>query len=318
MLDKLKALAGMKLNGVSLNIDLVNYCACACPSCAVGSIGGRQTGKMELQTFRRILDKFDAEGVKIRHIQLYVYSDPFLHPELDQFVAECTQRGIKTWLSTMLQTTKADFREVIEARPTEFRVSMPGWRYMSYYQKGARPEVFDRNFAEVVKLPRYPETVWTFAYHIYSDNSGEEMRKAYNLATEHGFKFVGLPAIFMPLEKIVEKRYSEADKVLISRLVESPEEATAWMKEKSFCACWKQITLDVFSRVYLCELIYEDRFILGDFFDWPIDYWLKRIRRDPYCGDCIKAKANVYEECYSEFTGKGDPVESANKKRRIK
>jgi len=30
--------AGMKLNGVSFNIDILNSCCLACPSCAVGAV----------------------------------------------------------------------------------------------------------------------------------------------------------------------------------------------------------------------------------------------------------------------------------------
>jgi len=315
MLEKLKGLAGAKINGMSLNIDLVDNCVLRCPSCAVGSIGGRKPHQMSFDLFVRILDKLQRE-VKIRHAQLYVYSDPFQHPDLDLFVRECTRRGIKTWLSTMLQTTFADFAEVIQARPTEFRISFPGWEKMSYYQRGAKPELFDRKFKEVVKLPRHPETVWSLVYHVYRDNQGDELDRARRLAEDNGMKFVALPSIFMPMERFVEETYSEQDKLLIARLLETPEESTARMKYSSWCPCYKQVTLDARGKVYLCELIYEDRFIVADnFLTTPLKDIMRRIRSHEWCGPCMAKKGNQYQSCYAEIATSADPVGDANKKR---
>jgi len=314
MIDQIKGWAGVKLNGLSINIDIVDNCVLRCPSCAQGSIGGRKPHKMDFVRFTRILDKIQIE-TKIRHIMLYVYSDPFQHPELHRFVGECTRRGIKTWLSTMLQTTFADFARVIAARPTEFRISLPGWDHMAYYQKGAKPEKFDEKFAKVCKLPRHPETTWTMFFQVY-DNNQHEIPKARKLAEDNGIKFVAVPSIFMPLEKVVEGNYSPQDDELISHLIESPEEALNKMKRNTYCTCWKQLTLDARGQVYLCQLIYEDRFILGKFFDKPIAEWRRLIQSDPYCSKCISVGANVIEECYSDFTTHADPVGHANKKRR--
>lgn len=313
-IEEVKGYLGVKLRGVSLNVDLVNYCCLKCPSCGVGSIGGRPTGKMEFATFVRILDKFRDERVKIRHAQLYVYSDPFLHPNLDWFVKECTDRGVPTWLSTMLQTTKADFRKVIEARPTELRVSMPGWEKMGYYQKGASPNAFDIKFKEVCKLPRYPETVWSFVMHLYKDNQ-HEVERARKLAEDNGFKFVLLPAIWMPLEKMVESEYSAQDMELIGHLLQTPEEAVKPMKRMDYCSLWKHITLDADANVFLCELVFKERFKMGGFFHRSIAEWMRTIKSDPFCGECIEKKANVYQLCYAEIASSSDPVGDANKKR---
>ena len=186
ILDVVRDEIGMRWNGVSINIDLINGCCLACPSCAVGSIGTKRKGVMSFETFKAILDKLETE-CKIRHIQLYAYSDPCMHPDLHLFIEECTKRGIETWISTMLQVTNCDFEKVIEARPTEFRISFPGWNKMTYYQKNATPKRFTEKFQEVVKLPRHPETTWTMAYHLYKDNL-DEMPEARHLAECHNIK----------------------------------------------------------------------------------------------------------------------------------
>lgn len=222
-LQQIKDFVGVKVNGVSLNIDLINGCCLSCASCAVGSIGTKRKGMMTYDKFCQILDKAQSE-FKVRHVQLYMYSDPCMHKDLHFFVQECTNRGIPSWISTMLQVTNCDFNRVIDARPAEFRISMPGFDNMSRFQGGADPKRFKQKFHSVCELPRHKETKWVLCWHSYKDNSHEEeaMRR---LASANGLTFFKLPAIFMPLEKYVNGDYSEQDREIISHLWESPEEA---------------------------------------------------------------------------------------------
>lgn len=305
----------MKVNGVSLNIDLLNACCLACHSCAVGSIGRRKGERMSLDLFKRILDRLEAQS-RIRHVQLYVYSDPCLVADLDQYVAECTRRGLKTWISTMLQTTKCDFAKVIEARPTEFRISFPGFTHMGYYQRGAHPEIFKRKFLEVVNLPRYPETTWSLCYHVYKDNQDNDLAVARSMAKIHGLKFIPLPAIMMVNERVVDKNYTEQDRGLISHLIETPEQAISRMKlSTDFCSLWKQVTIDATGMVMLCQILYEDRFKLMPFLDYDLKTIQRTIREHPFCDKCMKAGGDVYQNCYADFTKYDDPVGEANRRR---
>lgn len=317
LLDQIHDWAGVRINGLSINVDLVNGCCLACPSCAIGSMKTKRKGTMTFSYFCKMLDKIEL-SYKIRHIQLYMYSDPCLHKDLHLFVGECTKRGIKTWISTMLQTTKCDFQKVIEARPTEFRISFPGWDKMEYYQKNAKPEKFNEKFWEVIKLPRYPETVWTLIWHVYNDNQNERERVE-RFARMGNLKLVPLPAIFMPLEKYVDGYYTAADDQLISHLLESPEDAAKTMKRTDTCDMWKQLAIDANGDLYLCQLVYEERFHLGInvLDDMSIKEMLKKVKTHPYCGKCLSKGGNVLQACYSEMATSKDPIAEANKKRRL-
>jgi MoaA/NifB/PqqE/SkfB family radical SAM enzyme len=192
---------------------------------------------------------------------------------------------------------------------------MPGWSKMSYYQGGAIPEIFDRKFKEVCKLPRHKETTWTLCYHVYRDNQ-DEIERAKRLAEDNGLKFIALPSIFMPLEKIVDRHYTEKDYQLLARLLETPDEAISRMKfSTDYCYLWKQITIDAFGMVYLCQLIYEDRFKLMPFLEWPLEAIQKAMRGHTFCQKCMKSGAHQYEACYADFTKYKDPVGEANRKR---
>jgi MoaA/NifB/PqqE/SkfB family radical SAM enzyme len=271
---------------------------------------------MTIDLFRKILDKAQSE-MKIRLVMLYVYSDPCMHKDLHLFVQECTDRGIKTWISTMLQVMNCDLEKVIEARPTEFRISFPGWEQMRYYQsKSADPLRFNANFEKVMELPRYPETKWTLFFHHYKDN-GHEISEAQALAEYNGLKFIPIPSIFMPLERFIEGRYTEADRQLISRLWETPEEAVARMKRSSDCMLWKQLTLDANGDVYLCQLVYEERFKLAHYLNTPWKAIRQMMKAHDFCTKCLEKGGDQYELCYSAPATSLDPVGEANKKRRV-
>lgn len=297
----------LKMRETLFVIDIINACSLRCPSCPIASYGGRG-GKMSFETWRAILDKAEKE-TRISHVQMYSFSDACLHPELHRFVQEATDRGIGTYLSTMLQLTKCDFARVIEARPTEFRISFPGWNHMGYYQKGASPDRFDSLFNEVCQLPRYPETLWTMVFHWYKDNLNE-FPAVKRLAEEKGFKLVVIPAIYMVPEKIVSGDYTQQDQEIISRLLETPEQCIAGMKKRALdsCQCWDQVTLDARGDVFLCQLVYEERFRLMSFLDTPLADIRKAIRSHSFCPGCIAKGINAYNELYADFTVSDDPI----------
>lgn len=307
----LKNRLGVWLKGISLNIDLVDYCPLACPTCAVGSIGARKPSKMDFDTFRKVLDW----AGHIRRVMLYVYSDPCVVPDLHLYVQECTDRGIDSWISTTLQKSRCDFAKVIEARPTEFRISFAGWNKMARYQKNARVEEFMDILYEVSSLPRHPETQWTLLFQKYRSNAGE-VGDAKALADRLGMKFVALPCIFMVGERVVDKLYTPQDQEIIQELIETPEDVLIRVKRTDSCLMWKQITLNAKGEIYLCQLLYEDRFKIGDFRTHTRKEIVKLMKSHPYCQECLKVGMNVYQYCYGEITKYDNPVEKAESRRR--
>lgn len=311
--EEVKGWLGMKFRGITLNIDILNGCVLNCPSCGVGIFGRRKAHRMPIEFFRKILNKAQNEN-KVRKVQLYAYSEPCMHPDLHLFVDECRKRGIQSIVSTVLQATRCDFAKVIEARPTEFRISFAGLEQMSYYQRPAKPEIFRRKFDEVCKLPRYEETLWTMGFHLYRDNE-HEMEIARKMAHENKLKFVVIDSVLMPQERNVEQQYTPQDLELISHLKKTSDQSISRMKKSDYCMCWKQITIDATGMVYLCQLVYEDRFKLGNFLDMSNKEILRRIKTHPFCKKCTAIGANVYQAGYDDFTVKGDPVAIADRRR---
>ena len=80
---------------------------------------------------------------------------------------------------------------------------------------------------------------------------------------------------------------------------------------------WKQITIDAQGMVYLCQLVYEERFKLVPFLDVPLKIIQKTIRDHPFCNKCMKAGGHTYQYCYDDFVLSDSPVKDANKRRRV-
>jgi radical SAM protein with 4Fe4S-binding SPASM domain len=269
---------------------------------------------MTIDMFRKILDHTKAP---IRRIQMYVYSDPLVHPQADLFYKECFDRRIPSQVSTMLQPLNCDLEKLVEARPTELRISFSGFKHLSEHQKGGTLERFMKNLDRISPLPRYPETEWGMFFHVYKDTV-LETSMAKKLAEQHRLRFTALPAIFMPCEKVVEGNYSDLDKQTIAGLLETPDSAIARMKhDHGYCPLQtKQVTIDAKGQVYLCQLVYEDRFILGNYLDMDLETIQAKIQNHSFCGKCLAKGAHTYQQCYvSPLDTQKDIVEGANKKR---
>jgi len=200
---------------------------------------------------------------------------------------------------------------------SSLRSNRSGWEKMSYFQSSkADPERFDRKLEIVGRLPRNPRTTATLFFQRYKDN-GHEVPKAQEVADRYGLKLVVIPAIYMVLENYVEQTYSAADHELITHLFETPEEGAATMKETKACQLWKQITLDANADIYLCQLLYRDRFKIGNYFNLSRKQIRKIMETHPFCSRCMSMKGNQLQNCYSPPAIADDPSFEANKKRRL-
>ena len=293
--------------GITLFVDIVDSCSLGCPTCPVGVEKRRDGNRMSMSLFREILDKVESEA-KIRKVQLYRWCDPLLHPHLHLFIRECRSRGIRCSTSSALKNFNCDIEEVIESRPDEFRISFSGWKNLIIYQKGNTNKKFFENFDRICKLPRHKETVWTLYFHQYKDNL-DETERAGELARENGLKFVAFPAQYMLYDRIVEG-YKEEDKAGLGLLLDTPEEVISRLrvqpKEDDYCRQQsKELVLDSHGRVQLCQMMYGERFIVGDFRESELR---KKILNHEFCKGCKVSGVPKYANlCYADPVLHKDP-----------
>ena len=80
-------------------IDIVDTCNLSCRTCFQGAFS-HSSGKMSIDLFRRILDKLQLMNVK--WVELYNFTEPFLHPDIYEFMREVKSRGMTLGISTNL------------------------------------------------------------------------------------------------------------------------------------------------------------------------------------------------------------------------
>jgi hypothetical protein len=309
LIERLKGWAGRKLKGITLFVDIIDTCSFGCPTCPVGVEKRRDGNRMSIGEFREILDKAQLE-TKIRKVQLYRWCDPLLHPDLHLFIKECRKRNLRCATSSALKNWNCDIEKVIEARPDEFRISFSGWKNLIIYQKGNTNKRFFENFERLCKLPKYKETVWTLYFHQYKDNL-DETERARELAESNGLKFVAFPAQYMLYDRIVEG-YKEEDKAGLRLLIETPQHVISKLKvqpeEDDFCRQQNnELVLDSHGRVQLCQMMYGERFIVGDFLE-PLSELRKKIVSHKFCKGCKASGVPKYSNlCYADPVLHKDP-----------
>jgi len=309
-----------KFSGFQLLIDVVDACSVRCPTCPTGTLTSRDGHKMDIDTFRRVLDKAQAE-CKLQKVQLYRWSDPLLHPQIHLFAQECFNRGLHVSTSSVLQHTNCDFEKLLSVGLTEFRVSFSGWMGMRYTQRGATPEKFIAKLDAISKYPKHPSTKLVFFFHLY-EHSITEMARAKELATKYGYEFYAFPATHMNYDHTIEGYTEEDDPDILRMLLETPEENIARFKKKptkdDYCFMQeKEITLDSYARMQQCQMMYSSKYIRGDFLTTPLKDLRRSIMNNPLCLKCKACGIPKYAMIFADPAVVKEPIVHADEDKYV-
>lgn len=78
-------------------IEPTSLCNLRCPLCPTPSHLHRETGHMQMHTFKSVIDNIAGYAKKI---DLWNFGEPFLHPEIFTMIKYATESGIKVRVST--------------------------------------------------------------------------------------------------------------------------------------------------------------------------------------------------------------------------
>ena len=213
-------------------IEVVGTCNLRCPSCPVANMPDepRTKGFMPVELFERIVAKIKREApVANPDVWLFNWGEPLLHPELPRIIRTLKANGLGAHVSSNLNIHRG-LREAIRAEPDSLKISL----------SGASPEVYRRGHARgdlhlvksnlyllrhLLDRTRAKTRVWV-GYHLYRHNLHErEAMRA--LCAELGFEFHESPAMFHPVEKmidLIDGKRSPEDAAIIGSLLRDPLE----------------------------------------------------------------------------------------------
>jgi organic radical activating enzyme len=196
-------------------IDIVGGCNLRCPTCPVSN-QDMPKGLMSLELYQSILQKIQAECIDSQpDIWLFNWTEPLLHPQVEQFIEATHAFGMTSFLSTNLNLG-GRIEAVMRAKPTRLKVSLSSLQQSIYGKTHARGDiatVIDNLHALAKWRDHYqsPTHIW-IGHHLYR-NTIAEQNEVKALADKLGFGYAPSPAIVAPLERVMRMARAQEDDV---------------------------------------------------------------------------------------------------------
>ncbi|MBL0141445.1 MAG: radical SAM protein [Betaproteobacteria bacterium] len=279
-------------------IDVVGTCNLRCPTCPVGNspLGGRPRGFMEVDLFRRIIEKVTSECAAPRpEIFLFNWGEPLLHPRIGEILRIVHEAGLPSHLSTNLNI-EGGFREVAKANPTNLKISLSGFTPETYertHAKGDLTLVKSNLYRLRHDLEKYKATtrVWV-GHHLYRGNAGQVDQVA-AVCRELGFEHHPIAAFFQPLERLIEVVEGRGTAhPILDELLEHPRTYVPRIKASKSgshdCELrFNQTAINFDGTVALCCSVYDEANMLGATFLDHSHAELEAMKyAHPFCRTC--------------------------------
>jgi len=198
-------------------IDILGSCNLKCPSCPHSIIGTEvPKGSMNIKTFKSVFDKIITDTPSISHVSLYSWGEPFLHPYLDQIIDYVHEKNVAVALSSNLSIKFGDrIEKIIKSNPDYLKVSLSGFYPNAYNNTHAGGDInlVKKNLVLIRELiDKYKaKTLVDINYHLYKDNSGENLKQMEDFSNKLGFVISKTYALVMPLERVISHLEDNSD-----------------------------------------------------------------------------------------------------------
>jgi MoaA/NifB/PqqE/SkfB family radical SAM enzyme len=211
-------------NAPYYTVDILSSCNLKCASCP-HSIEETDVpkGSMTLDTFKSVFDKILKDSPSISHISLYSWGEPLLHPYLSEIIDYVHKRNVAVALSSNLSIKfRSRLDKIIQSNPDYLKVSLSGFYPEAYNNthQGGDIDLVKVNLILIRKLiDKYKSnTLVDINYHLYRDNSGQNIDEMEKFASQLGFVVSKTYALVMPLERVIS--HVEGNPDLQTKLLE--------------------------------------------------------------------------------------------------
>jgi MoaA/NifB/PqqE/SkfB family radical SAM enzyme len=258
-------------NAPYYTVDILSSCNLKCASCP-HSIEETDVpkGSMTLDTFKSVFDKIIKDSPSISHISLYSWGEPLLHPYLSEIIDYVHKKNVAVALSSNLSIKfSSRLDKIIQSNPDYLKVSLSGFfpeAYNSTHQ-GGDIDLVKLNLILIRKLiDKYKaNTLVDINYHLYKDNSGENIKQMEKFANELGFVVSKTYALIMPLERVISHIEGKPDfqtKILEDNLLVTIDEGIEASSEvilpKNTCPFREnQININADLSVPICCTVWQ-------------------------------------------------------------
>lgn len=280
--------------------EISTLCNARCPYCITGRQQGvRQRSFTLVNTFSQIVTELHKKGY-VRDggiVDLYVWGEPFLHPEFSALMDCCSELpvyyGISTNGSVLPNITKSFVDKI-----SEMRFSCPGFSQSSYDRiHGFKADKVRDNIRRIVDSVRQKngKTKFHINYHLYQFNV-DEVKYAWDFADSLEIDLRINYAIINDWDltrRWVEKNLSAQEWFELGRDLFSHHAAALLMNapDEYTCPQYKYLVLDVAGNVCICcQTPHSQLFTVGNILDDTSDEAIQKRMQGEVCRQCINSK----------------------------
>ena len=310
-------------NNVYYTVDIVSSCNLACLSCAHSLEEEKPEGMMKIENVNKVLEKITKESPNCSHVSLYSWGEPLIHPQIDEIVELFHNQGIAVGISTNL--SHYDFKKVeklMRSNPDYVKISVSGYYPEAYNNthQGGNINIVKSNLfrlADIIEKKKL-DTLVDINYHLYRDNSGQNLEKMKELAGELGFVMSTVHALVMPLERVIaykEGKPDEQTKQLEQNLLVSIDEgieASESIDLHGICPFKNnQMNINADLTVPVCCLVFNRNNVVStNYLETSIEEINKSKEKAEICKKCMELNLPQYNMGFN----KGEWEKFANEK----
>jgi hypothetical protein len=250
---------------------------------------------MDFADYQKVLQKLLREIPWLFTVDLYVWSDPLLHPEIAKIIEYNNSLGIGSGISTNLNHGKY-LEEIIKAEPDYIRVSTSGFGPKNYeitHAGGSWDALYKNLFAAKSYIKKHgSKTLITILYHANKNNLSEfaAMR---DFCVENGFRLEPLlSSVFSDyaMDYIEKKPLWAGAELAKDIMLVSLDEILEHCAEEHSKTCLGMRALPIINwdlSVLLCCFYSYER-IAANYLDTTIDEIIDRRNNADFCKKCIE------------------------------
>ena len=292
-------------------IDVTARCNLSCPSCIHGNLPLRQFMNVHLDPMvyeklvRRIHSQMAENDFNKLVIWLYNWTEPLLHPRLDEIIAISKKYANYVAISSNFSFPPGNtkmIRKMLDAELSAVKISVSGFTQDIHVVDHVRGNIehVKENIAWAADYMKTSIDMKKFevGYHLYNYNLGEEVTRMGEFCAEHGVEFRPYIAYLSPLENTfdsIEGKGNTVVKEVLKRLLIAPQEIYERMKSlPDFRKCNLRdgmVVFDVDLNAHLCCRTYS-QILDTNIMENSLAEMLEEKRKSAFCEKCISYKQN--------------------------
>ncbi|MGA2775015.1 MAG: radical SAM protein [Candidatus Omnitrophota bacterium] len=266
----------------------VSHCNLKCLMCPRGGISGLENsakGLMDFKLFKRIVNKFVEENIKINFLEFGNWGEPLLNPDLPKMInyarskPRFMRQGAILNVNTNL-TSLPDATVFLKCGVNLVQISISGMTQEIYSRnhKGGNVELVLNNIKKLINVKnneKLKNVVLKLTFHNYIYNK-KEAELAKKFCDKHGLTFI-YRRMYVPSVEDNIKFQEEKRKLskFYSRFIDVEKEMNSMktmdLKDIKNCRLSKnRVTVNFDGQLYRCCGVFEKINFMGSIFEFKI------------------------------------------------